>query len=119
MKNTEAASMESYITGFPEEVRRMLQDIRQTICEAVPEAQETISYNMPTFVLNGSYLIHFAAYKKHIGMYPAPRDVAFEQDFAPYKTSGKGTIQFPLNKPMPLDLIRKIVLFRALEMRKV
>jgi uncharacterized protein YdhG (YjbR/CyaY superfamily) len=118
MKDTEAASMESYITDFPEEVRKVLQGIRQTIREAVPEAQETIRYKMPTFVLNGTYLIHFAAFKKHIGMYPAPRDPAFEQDFAAFKTSGKGTVQFPLNQPMPLELIRKIALFRAQEIRK-
>jgi len=118
MNTPETASIDSYINHFSAEVRSMLQDIRQTIHEAVPEAEETIRYNMPTFVLDGTYLIHFSAFKKHIGMYPAPRDPAFEQDFTSYKTSGKGTIQFPLNQPMPLELIRKIVLFRAQEIRK-
>jgi uncharacterized protein YdhG (YjbR/CyaY superfamily) len=92
-----------------------MQKIRATIKKAAPDAEETIRYNMPTFNLKGHYLVYFAGYKKHIGFYPAPmgRD-EFKEEIAPYE-SGKGTLQFPLDQPIPYKLITKIVKFRAKE----
>jgi uncharacterized protein YdhG (YjbR/CyaY superfamily) len=114
-KKVSFVSIDAYIASFPEETQKILEDIRTTIRAATPDAEETISYNMPTFTLNGHYLVYFAAFKKHIGFYPAPVGVAeFEADLAAYE-SGKGTVKFPLDQPMPFDLIRKIVQFRARE----
>jgi uncharacterized protein YdhG (YjbR/CyaY superfamily) len=94
-----------------------MQDIRRTIREAAPDAQEAISYQMPTFKLNGN-LVHFAAFKNHIGFYPMPSGTeAFKKEISIYK-SGKGSIQFPLDKPMPLSLIKKIVKYRVKENQK-
>ena len=107
-------TIDAYITGFPDDVQAILQQIRRTIHEAAPEATEAISYGMPTFKLNGN-LVHFGAFKSHIGFYPVPSGMAaFQDDLAAYK-QGKGSVQFPLNKPMPLDLIRRIVEFRVQE----
>ena len=92
----------------------MLEHIRATIKKAAPEAEETIKYAIPTFVFKGN-LVHYAAYKNHIGFYPVPSGIkAFEEELSVYK-KGKGSIQFPLNKPMPLSLITKIVKFRVKE----
>lgn len=103
-----------YIRQFPEEVQVLLQEIRQLIKDAAPEAEEKISYQMPTFFLNGN-LVHFAAYKNHIGFYPAPSGIEkFKQELSEYK-SAKGSVQFPLTQPIPFDLIRKIVAFRVTE----
>lgn len=103
-----------YIAGFPADVQQVLQQIRQTIRQAAPDAQEAISYRMPTFKLHGD-LVHFAAHKKHIGFYPAPSGIeAFKDELAPYASS-KGAVQFPLDQPMPYDLISRIVQFRAQE----
>lgn len=114
-KYTKTENIDSYIAGFPKATQMLLQQIRNTIREVVPEAEEAISYGMPTFNLHGRYLVYFAAYKKHIGFYPAPvGNEAFITDFSDYKT-GKGTVQFPLDQPMPLDLIIKIVKFRVKE----
>jgi len=114
-KKVSFSSIDQYIASFPEETQRILEEIRATIKATVPDAEETISYNMPTFTLHGHYLVYFAAFKKHIGFYPAPIGIAeFEADLARYE-SGKGTVKFPLDQPMPFDLIRKIVLFRARE----
>lgn len=100
-----------YIAGFPKDVQKILEQIRATVKKAAPNAEETIKYAMPTFTLNGN-LVHFAAFKNHIGFYPAPiGNKAFENELSNYKT-GKGSVQFPLDKPMPLDLITKIVKFR-------
>jgi uncharacterized protein YdhG (YjbR/CyaY superfamily) len=108
-------TIDEYIAGFPGNVQALLEQIRATIRKAAPGAQETISYQMPTFTLDGSYLVYFAAYKKHIGLYPAPIGVAeFEQDLAAYR-AGKGTVRFPLDKPIPFDLISKIVKYRLEE----
>ncbi|HQQ97069.1 MAG TPA: DUF1801 domain-containing protein [Cyclobacteriaceae bacterium] len=108
--------MNEYIAEFPQDTRIVLEQIREAIRRQVSQAEETISYGMPSFKLNGRYLIYFAAYKQHIGLYPVPNNNAgFEEDFAAYKTSGRGTIQFPLNKPMPLNLIKKILKFRVKE----
>lgn len=103
-----------YITAFSPEVQQLLEQVRTTIHKAVPDAQEAISYGMPTFKLNGN-LVHFAAFKSHIGFYALPSgNVAFQKELTPYKT-GKGSIQFPFDKPLPLDLITKIVKFRIIE----
>lgn len=117
MKTSEAAprDIDEYFAGFPEDVQAKLERIRKTIKKAAPNAEETISYKMPTFNLNGKYLVYFAAYKKHIALYPTPvGNPEFEEEIAAYK-SGKGTLQFPLDKPIPFDLIRKIVKYRVRE----
>ena len=110
MKRT-PKDIDEYISGFPPGVQKMLQQIRTTIHKAAPDAEEAISYQIPTFRLNGN-LIHFAAYKQHIGLYPAPREHPdFKDELSAY-AGGKGTVQFPLDRPVPLDLIRRIVRFR-------
>jgi uncharacterized protein YdhG (YjbR/CyaY superfamily) len=110
----EYADINAFIADFPEEIQAILERIRTTIQEAAPEAKEAIKYGMPTFVSNGN-LVHFAAYKNHIGFYPAPTGIdAFIEDLAPYRT-GKGTVQFPIDKPIPYDLITKVVKFRVEE----
>lgn len=108
------ADINAYISEFPEEIRVILEQIRTIIQKAVPEAKEAVNYGMPTFVLNGN-LVHFAAYKNHIGFYPAPTGIdTFIDELAVYRT-GKGTIQFPLDKPIPFDVITKVVKFRVEE----
>ena len=107
-------TIDEYITQFPEDIQKILQQIRAVIQEAAPEATEKISYQMPTFYLKGN-LVHFAAFKSHIGFYPVPTGIEkFKDELAQFK-GGKGSVQFPLDKPMPYDLIRRIVLFRAEE----
>ena len=107
-------TIDEYINTFPEAVRKILNQLRQTIHETAPEAEETISYQMPTFTLHGN-LVHFAAFKHHIGFYPAPTGIeAFQQELAPYK-GAKGSVQFPIDQPLPLSLIRKIVKYRVKE----
>ena len=107
-------TINEYIAGFPEDVQAILQKIRKTIREAAPEAQEAIKYRMPTFTLKGN-LVHFAAYKQHIGFYPVPTGIeAFQQELSVYK-QGKGSVQFPLDQPIPYDLIGRIVAFRVKE----
>lgn len=114
MKSKIAKSIDEYIDNYPKEVQQILQKIRSTIQKEVPEATEAISYAMPTFVLNGN-LVHFAAYAKHIGFYALPSgNLAFQKEISKYKF-GKGSIQFPLNEPIPYDLIKKIVKFRVNE----
>jgi uncharacterized protein YdhG (YjbR/CyaY superfamily) len=108
-------TMDEYIKMFPKDVQSILEKMRQTIMEAAPEAIEVISYQMPTFKLNGKNLVHFAAYKNHIGFYPIPSGIeAFKKELSPYK-QGKGSVQFPLDRPLPYDLVKKIVMFRAKE----
>lgn len=110
-------TIDEYISAFPKEVQKILVQIRKTIKEAAPEAEETISYQIPTFKLNGN-LVHFAAFKNHIGFYPTPSgQKAFQEELSIYK-SGKGSVQFPIDKPMPLALIKKIVMFRVKESSK-
>jgi uncharacterized protein YdhG (YjbR/CyaY superfamily) len=105
-------TIDEYIAHFPPDIQEILQKLRATIRAAAPEAEEAISYQMPTFKLKGN-LVHFAAYKNHIGFYPAPRGIeAFAQELSVYKGS-KGTVQFPIDQPLPLDLISKIVHFRV------
>jgi uncharacterized protein YdhG (YjbR/CyaY superfamily) len=110
-----ATSIDSYISEFPLATQTALEEVRAVIKQAAPEATETISYAMPTFDLNGHHLVHFAGYARHIGFYPIPSGVAaFRQELEAYK-AGKGSVQFPLNEPMPTDLIRRIVEFRVVE----
>jgi uncharacterized protein YdhG (YjbR/CyaY superfamily) len=114
-KPTAPQNIDEYITGFPKDVQEILKKIRATIKKAAPGAEEAISYKMPTFNLKGQYLIYFAAYKKHIGLYPVPAgDPEFNKEVSAYK-AGKGTLQFPLDKPIPYNLISKIVSVRAKE----
>ena len=110
--------MDEYIGTFPKNVQVILGKLRQTISKAVPEAVEAISYQMPTFKLNGKSLVYFAGYKNHIGFYPIPSGVeAFKQELSPYK-KGKGSVQFPIDKPLPFDLVRRMVQFRVKEKRE-
>lgn len=112
---TAPRTIDAYIAGFPEKVQEILRKVRLTIRKAAPDAEETISYQIPAFMLNGKYIIYFAGYKKHIGVYPAPiGDPAFEEDLSAY-ASGKATAKFPLDKPIPYDLITKIVKFKVKE----
>lgn len=108
-------TIDEYVQAFPSDVGRLLERMRQAIREAAPEAVEAISYRMPTFKLKGRNLVHFAAFTNHIGFYPIPSGIeAFKQELAPYK-QGKGSVQFPLDKPLPLELVRKIVRYRVTE----
>jgi uncharacterized protein YdhG (YjbR/CyaY superfamily) len=107
-------SIDQYISSFPPEVQIKLSLLRKTIKEQAPEAEEKISYQMPTFYLHGN-LVHFAAFAKHIGFYPAPSGINnFKKELAKYKSS-KGAVQFPLDKHLPIKIIKKIVKFRASE----
>lgn len=104
-------TIDAYIAEFPEQAQQAMQHIRELIHNIVPEVSETMSYAMPTFKLQGHYLVYFAAFKNHIGFYPAPvSKPAFQQDLAGYKT-GKGSVQLPLNQPMPTSLIIKMIQF--------
>lgn len=110
-----AATIDEYIAEFPPETQRVLREMRELIRAHAPEATETISYAIPTFDLNRRHLVHFAGYPNHIGFYPIPTGMeAFKEDLSAYKT-GKGSVQFPLDKPLPRDLIRRIVEFRVAE----
>jgi uncharacterized protein YdhG (YjbR/CyaY superfamily) len=107
-------SIDEYIATFPEDIQDILEKMRKVIQEAAPEAEETISYGMPTFKLNGN-LVHFAAYKKHIGFYPTSSGIkAFKEEISGYKNS-KGAVQFPLDKDIPYGLVEKMVIFRVKE----
>ena len=111
------ASIDEYIAAFPEDVQRRLEAMRQAIHEAAPQATEAISYGMPTFKLKKN-LVHFAAFKNHIGFYPAPTGVeAFKERLAAYKYS-KGAVQFPFDKPIPFDLVTDIVKYRVEQVSK-
>jgi uncharacterized protein YdhG (YjbR/CyaY superfamily) len=107
-----AASIDAYIAGYPEDIQVKLQKIRETIQKAAPKAGEDIKYGLATFTLNGN-LVHFGAFKNHIGFYPAPRALEeFKKELSGYAGS-KGAVQFPLDKPIPLALIAKIVKYRV------
>lgn len=113
-----ATSIDEYISEFPAETQAMLEEIRRTIREIVPDATETIAYAIPTFDLNGKHLVHFAGFSKHVGLYPTPSGMeAFAEELAPYR-GGKGSARFPLGEPLPLGLIRRIVEFRVEENKK-
>lgn len=114
-KRAAASSIDDYIAGFPQEVQALLEEMRAIISEAAPGAVETISYAIPTFDLKGKHLVHFAAFKRHIGFYPTSSGIAaFEEDLQPYKTA-KGSVQFPFGRPFPKELIMRIVRFRVAE----
>jgi uncharacterized protein YdhG (YjbR/CyaY superfamily) len=107
-----AKTIDEYIAAFPKEVQEILEKVRTTIHEAAPYAEETINYGIPTFTLNGN-LVHFAAYKKHIGFYPTSSGIEkFKVELSVYE-GAKGSVQFPLDKPIPYDLISRIVTFRV------
>ena len=107
-------SIDSYIAVFPQDVQIILNKVRATIREAAPEAEETINYGIPTFTLKGN-LVHFAGFKNHIGFYPAPSGIEkFKKYLSVYK-GAKGSVQFQLDQPIPLDLISQIVKFRVKE----
>ena len=110
---TAPKDIDEYIAGYPNDVQEILEKIRMTIRKAAPDAEETISYQIPTFTLKGKYLVYFAAFKKHIGLYPTPRGIEkFKNELSVYE-GGKGTVRFPLDKPIPFGLISKIVKFRV------
>ncbi|MEQ1606525.1 MAG: DUF1801 domain-containing protein [Pyrinomonadaceae bacterium] len=107
-----AETVDKYIEQFPPEIGELLEQMRKTIRVAAPNAEETISYAIPSYRLNGM-LVHFAAFSKHIGFYPGAGGIAaFADELAGYKTS-KGTVQFPFERPLPLDLVTQIVKFRV------
>ena len=112
--DTVPKTIDEYIAGFPHDVQQILGKIRKTIKTAAPEAEEAIKYQMPTFTLRGN-LVHFAAFKKHIGLYPTPTATEkFRQELSVYE-GGKGSVRFPLGKPIPYSLISRIVKFRVKE----
>ena len=115
-KRSTVASVDEYIGEFPPETQKVLQEVRAVIRSAAPGATETISYAIPTFDLNGRHLVHFAGFARHIGFYPGAVTVgeAFAEELKPYKR-GKGSVQFPYDKPIPYGLIEKIVKFRVKE----
>ena len=113
-KTTQTATINEYIAGFPESTQLILEELRTTIRKAAPDAQESINYGIPTFTLNGN-LVHFGGFKNHIGFYPAPSGIeAFKKELSIYD-GAKGSIKFPIDKPLPLGLITKIVKFRVKE----
>ena len=120
MKSTKTRfnSIDEYIATFPDNIQKTLEELRSTIRAAAPEADETISYNIPTFTSNGKYLIYFAGWKNHISLYPIPTGTdAFNKQVSKY-VEGKGTLKFPIDKPLPLKLITKIVKLKVAQSRK-
>lgn len=118
MKSIDSAtiSVQTYIAQFPPSTRKLLQQVRKAVREAAPDAEETISYNIPTFRYHGN-LVHFAAWKDHIGFYPTSSGIkAFAEELAKYETS-RGTVQFPMDRPLPIGLIKKLTRFRVKENR--
>jgi uncharacterized protein YdhG (YjbR/CyaY superfamily) len=109
-------TVDEYVARFPEHVKDILEELRHVVNESAPQAEETMSYGMPTFDLNGKHLVFFAAWKNHVGFYPVNSSVveAFKNELAPFKLA-KGTVQFPLDEPIPFDLVKKIVEFRVKE----
>ena len=114
----EFATIDEYIASFPPDIQEKLRGIRAAISKAVPDAEEAIRYGMPTFRLDGHNIVHFAAFKDHLSFFPTASGVEkFREDLSSYKMS-KGTIRFPPDKPVPLDLVERIARFRADEIRK-
>lgn len=112
---SQVTTIDEYIAGFPKNIRELLEELRRVIRESAPQAEEAIRYGIPTFRLRGN-LVHFAAFNHHIGFYPTPSAItAFSEELSPYKQS-KGTVRFPLDTPIPYDLVRKIVKYRVEEM---
>jgi uncharacterized protein YdhG (YjbR/CyaY superfamily) len=111
---TKFEDIDTYISSFPIETQKILEQVRATIRKAAPQSKERINYGIPTFTLNGN-LVHFAAFKNHIGFYPTPSAIeAFKKELSVYE-GAKGSVKFPIDQPMPLDLISKIVKFRVEE----
>jgi uncharacterized protein YdhG (YjbR/CyaY superfamily) len=107
--------MDEYIATFPRDVQDTLEKLRQIIRESAPKSVETISYGIPTFDLNGKHLVHFAAYKNHIGFYPTSSGITrFKKELSRYELS-RGTVRFPIDEPIPFDLVKKIVRYRVKE----
>lgn len=116
-KKTTITSIDEYINTFPPEVRKLLQSVRNVIREAAPDARETIKYGIPTFTLRGN-LVHFGGFARHIGFYPTPNAIThFARELTSY-TQAKGSVQFPFDKPLPLALIKQIVVYRVLQSKK-
>ena len=117
MRTAIAENIDEYIAGFPRDVQERLEKIRALIGQAAPDAEEAIKYRIPTFVLHEN-LVHFAAFQKHIGLYPTSSPIkAFRKELAGYK-SARGSVQFPLNEPVRLALIKKMVEFRVRQVRQ-
>jgi uncharacterized protein YdhG (YjbR/CyaY superfamily) len=117
MDRSKASSIDEYMAEFPPETQKVLASLRELIKAAAPGATETISYSVPTFDLDGRHLVHFAGYQHHVGFYPTSSGIeAFQEELRPYKSS-KGSVQFPLERPLPVDLIRRMVEFRIEEER--
>jgi uncharacterized protein YdhG (YjbR/CyaY superfamily) len=115
VKKTNYQSIDEYIGTFPDDIQSRLESMRQIIKSVIPGAIETISYQIPTFKINNKNIVHFSAYKKHIGLYPGPSAIEhFKEELSQYKWS-KGAVQFPLDNPIPSELVKKIVIFRARE----
>lgn len=114
----EYKSITEYIESFPKEIQETLQKIRNTIKEVMPDGEEAIKYGLPTFRLKNKNVVHFAAFQNHFGFYPAPSGIEeFKKELEPY-IAGKGTIQFPIHKPIPYHLIKKVTKFRMKEVMK-
>lgn len=117
IKNDKPTTIDDYISAFPDEVQHVLQEFRKIVNDVAPDAEEKISYGIPTLFLNGN-LVHFGGYKNHIGFYPGPGGITeFKDQLSGYELS-KGTIKFPLNKPLPVEIISRITAYRAIENRK-
>jgi uncharacterized protein YdhG (YjbR/CyaY superfamily) len=115
MRQERYITIDEYISGFPAGVREILERMRTVIREVAPDAEEAIRYGMPTFRLAGRNLVHFAAFTHHVGFYPTPSAIEkFKRELSPYK-QGKGSVRFPLDKPVPFELVKKIVKFRIAE----
>ena len=115
MQNVNAKNIDEYITAFPQEIQKKMKQIRSLIKKTIPNVEESISYNIPTFKMNGKYVVYFAAYKNFISVYPAPRqDPVFKKELSQYE-GGKGTVQFRHDQPIPLDLVKRIIQFRAVQ----
>lgn len=114
---SETAAVDQYIDSFPKNVQERLAELRKFISDLVPDAIEVISYKMPSFRLNDRQLIYYSAFKNHIGMYPFPSGV-FDKEAKDYKTSGRGTIQFQHDQPIPFPLVKKLVEYRIKEVQK-
>jgi uncharacterized protein YdhG (YjbR/CyaY superfamily) len=112
MQRTAIKDVDEYIASFPQKIQRLLKQLRKTIKSAAPDAEESISYQMPAYKYPGRPLVYFAGYENHIGLYATPSaNIIFKKELTSYKT-GKGSIQFPIDKPLPLALITKIVKYR-------
>jgi len=118
MKKHKFNTVDEYIAGFPENIQNILEQIRAVIKQTAPAATESISWEMPAYKLNGKPLVYFAGHKKHLGFYPVPSDIeALKDELSGYKQSGKGTVQFPYDKPLPLSLIIRIIEYRVTEVK--